>query len=57
MAASTFQFNPFDFHKLLEDCHQGVIHLPYFPTDASDRIKRAKTENATNLRFTTEDWE
>lgn len=30
MAGSTFQTNPFDLHKLLEDCHQGTVQLPDF---------------------------
>ena len=42
MAASTFQTNPFDLHKLLEDCHQGVLQLPDFQRSwvwDEDRIK------------------
>jgi len=57
MAASTFQTNPFELHKLLEDCHQGIIPLPDFPTGASDQIKHAVTENSTSLGFKTKDWE
>jgi len=30
MAGSTFQTNPFDLHKLLEDCEQGHMQLPDF---------------------------
>src|SRR2546421_7234568 len=30
MAGSTFQTNPFDLHKLLDDCYRGVIQLPDF---------------------------
>jgi hypothetical protein len=30
MAGSTFQTNPFDLHKLLDDCHRGVLQLPDF---------------------------
>lgn len=30
MAESTFQTNPFDLHKLLDDCHRGVLQLPDF---------------------------
>jgi hypothetical protein len=30
MAGSTFQTNPFDLYKLLEDCHQGILQLPDF---------------------------
>ena len=42
MAASTFQTNPFDLHKLLEDCHHGVLQLPDFQRSwvwDEDRIK------------------
>ncbi len=42
MAGSTFQTNPFDLFKLLEDCHQGVIQLPDFQRSwvwDEDRIK------------------
>jgi hypothetical protein len=42
VAASTFQTNPFDLHKLLEDCHRGVIQLPDFQRSwvwDEDRIK------------------
>ena len=42
MAASTFQTNPFDLHKLLEDCHRGVLQLPDFQRSwvwDEDRIK------------------
>jgi hypothetical protein len=30
MAGSTFQTNPIDLDKLLEDCHRGIIQLPDF---------------------------
>jgi Protein of unknown function DUF262 len=30
MAGSTFQTNPFDLFKLLDDCHRGVLQLPDF---------------------------
>src|SRR5277367_3455011 len=30
MAGSTFQTNPFDLNKMLEDCHSGVTQLPDF---------------------------
>ena len=30
MAGSTFQTNPFDLHKLLDDCHRGTLQLPDF---------------------------
>lgn len=30
MAGSTFQTNPYDLYKLLDDCHCGVIQLPDF---------------------------
>lgn len=30
MAGSTFQTNPFDLNKLLEDCHRGALQLPDF---------------------------
>src|SRR5215208_5083053 len=30
MAGSSFQTNPFDLHKLLEGCAQGVLQLPDF---------------------------
>src|SRR3954470_218289 len=42
MAGSTFQTNPFDLHKLLEDCHRGVLQLPDFQRSwvwDEDRIK------------------
>jgi hypothetical protein len=42
MAGSTFQTNPYDLFKLLEDCHQGVIQLPDFQRSSvsdEDRIK------------------
>jgi len=42
MAGSTFQTNPFDLHKLLEDCHRGIIQLPDFQRSwvwDEDRIK------------------
>ena len=42
MAGSTFQTNPFDLHKLLVDCQQGVLQLPDFQRSwvwDEDRIK------------------
>lgn len=30
MTGSTFQTNPFDLYKLLENCHRGIIQLPDF---------------------------
>ena len=30
MAGSTFQTNPYDLFKLLEDCHRGTLQLPDF---------------------------
>ena len=42
MTGATFQTNPFDLNKLLEDCHLGVIQLPDFQRSwvwDEDRIK------------------
>ena len=42
MAGSTFQTNPFDLYKLLDDCHTGVLQLPDFQRSwvwDEDRIK------------------
>jgi hypothetical protein len=42
MPGSTFQTNPFDLDKLLEDCHRGVLQLPDFQRSwvwDEDRIK------------------
>jgi hypothetical protein len=42
MAGSTFQTNPFDLYKLLEDCHRGDLQLPDFQRSwvwDEDRIK------------------
>lgn len=42
MAGSTFQTNPQDLFKLLEDCHRGVLQLPDFQRSwvwDEDRIK------------------
>lgn len=42
MAGSTFQTNPFDLSKLLEDCHTGALQLPDFQRSwvwDEDRIK------------------
>ncbi len=42
MAGSTFQTNPYDLFKLLEDCHSGVLQLPDFQRSwvwDEDRIK------------------
>ncbi len=30
MAGSTFQTNPYDLHKLLDDCRRGILQLPDF---------------------------
>jgi hypothetical protein len=42
MPGSTFQTNPIDLHKLLDDCHQGILQLPDFQRSwvwDEDRIK------------------
>jgi hypothetical protein len=42
MAGSTFQTNPYDLFKLLEDCHRGALQLPDFQRSwvwDEDRIK------------------
>ncbi len=42
MAGSSFQTNPFDLYKLLDDCRRGVIQLPDFQRSwvwDEDRIK------------------
>lgn len=42
MPGSTFQTNPYDLHKLLEDCHRGALQLPDFQRSwvwDEDRIK------------------
>lgn len=42
MAGSTFQTNPFDLNKLLDDCHHGILQLPDFQRSwvwDEDRIK------------------
>lgn len=42
MAGSTFQTNPFDLNKLLEECHRGALQLPDFQRSwvwDEDRIK------------------
>lgn len=42
MAGTAFQTNPYDLHKLLEDCHRGVLQLPDFQRSwvwDEDRIK------------------
>src|SRR5258708_27324007 len=42
MAGSTFQTNPFDLNKLLDDCQRGVLQLPDFERSwvwDEDRIK------------------
>jgi len=42
MPGSTFQTNPFDLNKLLDDCHRGVLQLPDFQRSwvwDEDRIK------------------
>jgi hypothetical protein len=42
VAGSTFQTNPIDLNKLLDDCHRGIIQLPDFQRSwvwDEDRIK------------------
>src|SRR3954452_23760856 len=42
MPGSTFQTNPIDLDKLLEDCHRGTLQLPDFQRSwvwDEDRIK------------------
>lgn len=42
MAGSTFQTNPFDLPKLLDECHRGILQLPDFQRSwvwDEDRIK------------------
>lgn len=42
MAGTTFQTNPYDLSKLLEDCHRGILQLPDFQRSwvwDEDRIK------------------
>ena len=42
MAGTTFQTNPYDLYKLLEDCHRGALQLPDFQRSwvwDEDRIK------------------
>lgn len=42
MVGSTFQTNPYDLYKLLEDCHRGILQLPDFQRSwvwDEDRIK------------------
>jgi len=42
MAGSTFQTNPYDLFKLLDDCHRGILQLPDFQRSwvwDEDRIK------------------
>lgn len=42
MAGSTFQTNPYDLFRLLDDCHCGVLQLPDFQRSwvwDEDRIK------------------
>ena len=42
MAGSTFQTNPVDLYKLLDDCHHGIVQLPDFQRSwvwDEDRIK------------------
>jgi hypothetical protein len=42
LAGTTFQTNPYDLNKLLEDCHRGVLQLPDFQRSwvwDEDRIK------------------
>src|SRR6478735_2441120 len=42
MAGASFQTNPIDLHRLLDECHRGVIQLPDFQRSwvwDEDRIK------------------
>ena len=42
MPGSTFQTNPVDLHRLLDECHRGLIQLPDFQRSwvwDEDRIK------------------
>jgi len=42
MAGATFQTNPIDLHRLLDECHRGIIQLPDFQRSwvwDEDRIK------------------
>lgn len=42
MAGASFQTNPIDLHKLLDECHRGIIQLPDFQRSwvwDEDRIK------------------
>src|SRR6478736_5587681 len=42
MPGSTFQTNPIDLNKLLDDCHRGILQLPDFQRSwvwDEDRIK------------------
>ena len=42
MAGSTFQTNPIDLNRLLDECHRGIIQLPDFQRSwvwDEDRIK------------------
>ena len=42
MAGTTFQTNPIDLHRLLDECHRGIIQLPDFQRSwvwDEDRIK------------------
>src|SRR5271157_22788 len=42
MAGTTFQTNPFDLNKLLDDCERGILQLPDFQRSwvwGEDRIK------------------
>src|SRR6266550_4478588 len=68
MAGSTFQTNPFDLHKLLDDCSRGILQLPDFQRSRvwdEDRIKsqeaafKAHVEKFRNSLFFTKalDWE
>lgn len=42
MAGASFQTNPIDLHRLLDECHRGIIQLPDFQRSwvwDEDRIK------------------
>src|ERR1700746_747027 len=43
MAGSTFQTNPFDLHKLLDDCSRRVLQLPDFQRSGVGDEERIKS--------------
>jgi len=52
MAGSTFQTNPIDLFKLLEDCHRGVLQLPDFQRSWvwDGRNPKMRTQKRRNSR-------